>query len=331
MTLLPIRQPEPNKSPPILKRSWTVTLRRFLIMLGVALVIILAITVWFFPSNDDFQAENPFWNGTREMSSDFSISPLATLADLPSLPSDSTIILVPYLDFNPDELEGLYNFVTQGGTLVLADDYGYGNRVLEHMELEIRFSGETILDPLFCYKNKWLPRISSFTPSSLTSDTDSLILNHATCLINAESEDVLARSSSFSFLDLNANEVRDEAEPTGPLPVISRHNLSNGQLILISDPSLFINSMDTIEGNYALVQNIAATTTSRLLIDQSHLPPSNLDRTKSLLAATRSFLSNPAGALGLSVVVLTIVLMPVWLKKERNKESLKGGDIDYTE
>lgn len=289
-------------------------LRKFLMIFSIALVIILLIVVWFFPSNDDFRVENPFWNGSKNVSSTFQASPLATLSGLPSSPEGSTLILIPYLDFTTAELEELYTFVAQGGTLVLADDYGFGNQILEYLGLKARFSGQALLDPLFNYKNKWFPRISHLTTSSITSNTESLILNHATSLTDVETDDVLAFSSSFSFLDLNANQVWDEDEPTGPLPVISHDSLGSGQLILISDPSIFINSMVTMEGNYDFVQNIAAITTSRLLIDQSHLPPSNLDQTKNLLANIRGFLGTPVGTLGLVIVALTIMLMPIWRK-----------------
>ena len=292
-------------------------LRRFVVILIIALVLILAIMVWFFPSDEDFRAENPFWNGTKDISSVIPASPLASLSDLPPSPQGATLILIPYLDFTPAELEELNSFVTQGGTLVLADDYGFGNQILEYLGLRARFSGEILLDPLCCYKNKWFPRISHLTPSSVTSNTESLILNHATCLNNVETDDVLALSSSFSFLDLNGNQMGDKDEPTGPLPVISQHTLGNGQLILISDPSIFINSMETIESNYDFIQNLAAITTSRLLIDQSHLPPSNLHQTKHLLADTRGWLSTPAGTLGLVIVALTITLMPIWHRRRR--------------
>jgi len=294
-----------------------VKLRRFLVILTIALVIILVIVVWFFPSNEDFRAENPFWNGTRDISSITPASPLTSLFELPSSPQGATLILIPYLDFTPAELEELNSFVTRGGTLVLADDYGFGNQVLEYLGLKSRFSGQAIFDPLFNYKNKWFPRISHLISNSVTSNTESLVFNHATCLIDVETKNVLAQSSSFSFLDLNGNEEWDEDEPTGPLPVISCHNLDSGQIILISDPSIFINSMETMESNYDFIQNIVSSTTSRLLIDQSHLPPSNLHQTKNLLAYIHGWLITRVGTLSVVILALTITLMPIWQRRRQ--------------
>ena len=292
-------------------------LRRFLAILTISLVIIMAVVVWFFPPDEDFRVENPFWNGTKDISSSIPVSPLASLSGLPSSPQGATLILIPYLDFTPAELDEIHSFVTQGGTLVLADDYGFGNQILEYLGLKARFSGHVLLDPLSNYKNKWFPQVPHIIPSPLTSGTESLILNHATCLLDVETDDALVLSSVFSFLDLNDNESWDEDEPTGPLPIISHHNVGDGRIILISDPSLFINSMENLASNQTLIQNIAAVTTSELLIDQSHLPPSNLLQTKNLLAAIRNSLTTPVGTVSLVILALTITLIPIWHKKKR--------------
>ena len=294
------------------------TLRRFTAILTIALIIILAIAIWFFPPDDDFRTGNPFWNGTKEISANYPISPLKSLSNLPSLPLGSTLILIPYLQSTPAELEALNSFVTRGGTLILADDYGYGNQILEYLGLKTRFSGQPLLDPLANYKNKWFPQISHIKSSPFTSDIDKLVFNHATCLTNVEAANVLAQSSLFSFLDLNGDQTWQESEPTGSLPVISLHNLGSGQIILVADPSLFINSMETMEGNDSFLQNIAAITASELLIDQSHLPPSNLHQTKNLLAQIRDSLTSPLGTLGLVMLALTITLMPLWHERRRH-------------
>ena len=295
-----------------------VNLRRFLVMLTIALVIILTVVMWFSPTNDDFRTDNPSWNGAKSVSSSYPVSPLESLSNLPLSPKGSTLILIPYLQSSSTELEALNSFITQGGTLILADDYGYGNQVLEYMGLKARFSGQPLLDPLANYKNKWFPRISHLKSSSFTNNIENLVFNHATCLTDVEATDILALSSSFSFLDLNGNQVWEENEPTGPLPVISQHNLGSGQIILISDPSIFINSMETLASNHNFMQNIAALTPSNLLIDQSHLPPSNLHQTKNLLARIHGFFITSLGTLGLVILALTITLMPLWHERRRD-------------
>jgi len=290
-------------------------LRKFLLILTIVLVIILGVVIWIFPSNEDFRAENPFWNGISEAVSSYQISPLESLSELPPSPEGASLILIPYQSLQSAELEVLQKFVTQGGTLFLADDYGYGNQVLEYLGLRARFSGQTLLDPLHNYKNGWFPRIDRFKSHPLTSNTESLVFNHATCLTNVGGGDALALSSPFSFLDLNGNQTGDKDEPVGPLPVISQHNLDRGQIILIADPSIFVNSMQTIGSNGGFIQGMADITAASLFIDQSHLPPSNLHHTKHLLAYIHGALRTPLGSVGVVILALVITLIPVWYRK----------------
>ncbi len=296
-------------------------LRRFLTLITVALIILLIVAIWFFPSNEDFRVENPFWNGSRDITASYPTKPLESLSDLPATSQGTTLILIPYLNCTPAELEQLNRFVRRGGRLILADDYGHGNQVLEYLGLEARFTRQTLLDPLSNYKTKQFPKIIHLENSPLTSGSESLVFNHATSLANVATASTLALSSSFSFLDLNGNGTWQDDEPTGPLPVISHHQLGSGQVILIADPSLFINSMEAIEDNDSLMQNIAATTDS-LYIDQSHLPLSELHQTKNLLTQIRGLLATPLGASGLIILVLILVLKPIWHKnKEGSQET----------
>jgi hypothetical protein len=295
-----------------------VGIRSFLALITAALVVLLVLGIWFYPVNSDFLADNPLWNGLEDITSDYHIQTLDSLADLSSLPPGATLIVIPYLDFNTVEMEQLHRFTSQGGRLILADDYGYGNRVLEYLGLSPRFAGDALLDPLVNYKNKQFPRITRLQPDVLTEHTDNLVFNHATGLANVAGAEVLALSSPFSFLDANGNGVPEDNEPSGPLPVISRQPLGDGQVILISDPSLFINGMDIFEGNATLIQNIAATTDT-LYIDQSHLTQSELHRTRDWLEKARRLASTPAGTAGLVIIAITASLIPLWhQKKEEN-------------
>ena len=303
-------------------------LRKFLSMLTIILILLLVLLVWFLPSDEDFRTENPFWNGAKGMSTNHLASPLASLSDLPSSPQGTKLILIPYLEFTMDELETLSSFVTQGGTLILADDYGYGNQILEHLGLQARFSGQELLDPLVHHKNQRFPRIPRIKTDPLTSNIENLTFNHATCLVNVKTADVLALSSLFSFLDLNGDQAPDKGEPNGPLPVISRHNMGSGQIILIADPSIFLNSMEKMEGNNTLITNIAATSVKSLFLDQSHLPPSDLHQAKHLLAQIRSLLTTPAVTLGLVLLVLIITLKPIWQKQDTIRH-MKGDNNDH--
>lgn len=289
---------------------------KFLALLTCIFIIILMTVIWYFPENDDFGAGNPFWNGIQEMMASGELQPLSSLGGLPSDPHGATLIIIPYIQMTDAELDRLHRFASRGGRLIIADDYGYGNDILERIELNVRFSGQVLLDPLIYYSNKYFPVIYHLEPDPLTAGTDSLVLNHATGLINVGTPNILAMSSSFSFLDLNDNGTLDNDEINGPLPVVSRHNINDGEVLLISDPSLFINVMRPIEGNNRFIQNITGTG-GTVYIDQSHLPASDLSRSRNTLKQAREFLSNPAAAAVVAAAVVVISLAPVWPGKKK--------------
>ena len=290
-------------------------IKKFLVILAAGTILVVVIAAWFLPLDEDFRVENPFWNGSKNLSASYPVQSLESFAELPLSPRGTTLILVPYLNLTSVELEQLNSFISEGGRLILADDYGHGNQILEYLGLEVRFSGEVLVDPLINYKTKDFPKIIHFKSDLLTINTESLVLNHATCLVNTKDNSVIALSSSFSFLDRNENGTYEDDELSGPLPVICYKTLGDGQVVLVADPSLFINSMNAIDENEGFIQNIADTTTS-LYIDQSHLPPSDLHQTKILLARGRGYLANPLMTAGLVALVVIITLEPVWYKRK---------------
>jgi len=265
--------------------------RRFLSILALAIIVLLAIVIWFYPSSEDFRVENPFWNGAKAFAARFDASTLRS------------------------------SYVSGGGTLILADDYGYGNEVLDYLGLDARFVGEPLLDPLFNYKNGWFPRVTGFTPSPMTEDVESVILNHATSLETGSGFEVIAQTSKSSFLDLNGNLKWDEEEPTGPLPISARISVGEGMVILLADPSIVLNSMRGLEDNERFARNLLESRSPEpeILLDQSHLPEASLDEAKGRLRVARDALSNPLGIMGLVAAVLTVTLMPIWRRRKGGK------------
>jgi hypothetical protein len=300
-----------------------VGLKKFLAILAAGAILLIVLAAWFLPLDEDFRVENPLWNGFKNLSTNYPVQSLDSFASLPFSPRGTTFILVPYLSLTPAELEQLNGYISQGGRLILADDYGHGNQILEYLGLAVRFSGDVLLDPLANYKNnRYLPEIIHLRPNPLTTNTESLGFNHATSLVNTDNASVIALSSSFSFLDTNDNGSYDDDEPTGPFPVIYRANVGSGQVVMIADPSLFINSMNEIDENEDFIQNIAATTGS-LYLDQSHLPPSDLHRTKNLLARVREYLASPLVTAGLVALAVAITLKPIWYRSRERPENIR--------
>lgn len=292
---------------------------KFLLVLTSIILVLLAIVIWFYPSSEDFRDENPFWNGLKTFTNQFDASPISSFDDLPSAKEENALVVIPQLKFTEPEMETLQNFLKRGGTILIMDDFGYGNDILDYLELDIRFTQYPLLDPLFNYKNKWFPEITDFASAYETENVESIVLNHATSLSNVTEDDAIAWSSRFSYLDLNDNSTwdEDEEEPKGPLPVAAALEVDEGCLVLIADPSMMINSMEGTGDNYSFIQNVIKIKDQNpeILVDQSHLPEANLDEAKATLATIRNRLSSPLGISVILMAALTLTLSPLWRTK----------------
>ncbi len=290
--------------------------RKLWLMIALPIMVALALLIWFYPTNSDFGKENPGWNGAEDFATEFEVLPLSSLNSLPSAAQETTLMVIPYLEFGDADLEKLEQYLSDGGRLLLLDDYGFGNEVLEWLGLGARFTGSQLLDPLFNYKNKNLPKIIDFTPDPATNGVESIVFNHATSLENIPSGQIIAQSSHFSFLDENQNGEWDDGEPKGSLPIIANFKIGKGELVLISDPSILINSMLGMEGNQQFLENIIQ---GQIFLDQSHLPEVPLDEAKAALRISRNVLATIGATLALIVLLLVFTLKPIWYKGGQNE------------
>lgn len=293
------------------------TIRKLSLMITF-MAVMLAVLIWCYPTNSDFKSENPSWNGARDLLDDFRVSPLSSLDVLSAAPQESTLLVIPYMEFTTTDLETLENYVNSGGKLVVLDDYGFGNHILEHLKIETRFTGNQLLGTLFNYKNENFPKIVNFVSEPATSGIENLVSNHATSLENVPQDNIIAWSSYFSFLDENQNGGYDEGEPEGPFPVIANFQIGKGELVLVSDPSILINSMLEMGDNRQFLENIAQ---GQIFLDQAHLPEVPLDEAKGKLKIARNVLATVWGTLALIILVLALTLKPIWnMRKLKQRE-----------
>ncbi len=291
-------------------------------VLFIVVVIMLAISllcIWFYPSIQDFMASNNMWNGIKNFSSEFHADTISSLGELPDLPEKTVIVAIPYLDYTEQDLSKLKQFVEGGGHLLLMDDYGYGNRLLAYLGVGIRFSNKPLLDPLFCYKNQWMPRITDFSPPIKETGIHVVMLNHATVLTDVMASQVMAWSSSTSFLDVDDNGSWDQGEPKGPFPIAAEFRFGKGTVDIVSDPSIMINSVAGRDDNYRFISYLTSHRgkAEAILVDGAHLPKAPLDISKTRLIEVHRVLSSPYGVLGILALVFWVV----------SRYTLKKGEI----
>jgi len=288
----------------------------------LTLIIVLATSlasIWFYPSRQEFMEGNPLWDGIQDYLRDSGAKNIDTLVDLPVLYSKSVLIAIPYLDYQPEEMQPIKQFINEGGTLILMDDFGFSNRLLEYLGITIQIDHRLLLDPLFCYKNQNLPLITDFSASVKEAGVTNLIFNHASVLNSVEKKDALAWSSSASFLDTNNNGLLDKNEPQGPFTVAAVKKINKGTVYIISDTSLVLNSMIEKNDNRAFLNYFfnPKGQPEVLLIDRSHLPKSNLDVSKIKIASVRMFFSNPYILIGVCALVFMLIIRYIYSKREK--------------
>jgi hypothetical protein len=279
---------------------------RFIVLIGLsASIVALVGLTWVYPSVDDLFVGNPFWNGLSEMYVAVQPVRVGNLTELSGVvvdDSNSTLLFLgPSRGFESSEVGIVRSYLAGGGTVVLADDFGTGNELLEGLGLNVRFSGQLMQDPLFKDRAALMPVLFNFTVPIRAMNVSSIELNYPTVLTGTGGVKVLAWSTYFSYLsdDVSAPKL---TSTYGPFPIIASVKVGAGTLILISDSSVFINGMYGLGDNAALLNGLVR---GIVVIDESHSIPSTLTIIQGMLATVYAFLSQTEIKYGL--VALCVV------------------------
>jgi len=258
-------------------------------VLLVALVAatLLGVLVAASTSSAAFGLYNPGWEGTSE---------LRTVADEAGTETtvarnvseyrgagDGTVavVLAPDRSYSERDLAAIRGFLARGGTLVVAEDVGGGgNELLGGVGATARVNGTLLRDERHNYRSPAMPVARNVTDNeTLTRGVERLTLNYGSVVEPGDGNTtVLVRSSGFAYLDTNGNGELDDDERLASRPVATVERVGQGRVVVVSDPSVFINTMLERSGNRRFARNLVASE-DRLLLDFSHtadLPPLSL-------------------------------------------------------
>ena len=262
-------------------------------VLGALLGVLTAILVlYLMPPTDDFHPENPYWNGLSKLTTLIQIKPIKNIKRLHKYdPQEVALMIVgPSKHFNMPEIKQIKTFLLEGGLMILADDFGTANDVLKGLNLTLRLSGLPLADSFQGEKISYMPRAKIHL-----NDLDEIILNYATIIEVTEksSKDLyrLAFSTPLSFLDSDLDKFKDPEERRGPFTVAIKISYGNGTLILISDSSLFINSMINMGDNLRFLRHLLSD--RLVLLDTSHWEISTITMIKRQLSKSLEVLQTP--------------------------------------
>ena len=305
------------------KRLYQVT-----ILVGcVGFLLFLSLASPMIHDSADFGMFNSGWNGCSDLTlqtyqtgkllptftyNKTTLTPTQkSLTTVQSPPTNTSILIIgPRAPFTSSEIEYMKSFLYHGGLLFLADDFGTSNTLLRGINATSRFSHQLLLDLSF-EKNASFVTIFTIMNHThpLTIDVSGMLLNFPSSLITTKNTTILAQSSRVSWLDINMNGKDDTKEPNGPFTVYAVESYGDGEIILCSGPSLFINSMKEYLNNPQVVNNLltyALANRSTIIIDEGHR---TVDFNYQVGYVFPSLLSDP---LKISILLLAVILFLIF-------------------
>jgi len=240
---------------------------------GLSVILMLSIA-YAWPVQDTYHPRNLGWNGCSKIASFAENMKLLLSYDRP-LPTELSLLAIigPSVEFSRRESSNIRSFLKYGGTVLLADDFGTGNSLLEALEVPAKFSKKPLADLLYYEKEPSFPLIIDFAQSQVTVNVSAIVLNHPTYIEIRDSNFVarLALSSMFSFIDLNRDNRPEPNATIDSYPVLASASIGEGLLVLVSDPSMFMNEMIDLNDNMQLFRNLLEMGHDSLFLEVAHL------------------------------------------------------------
>lgn len=239
---------------------------------GLILVVALFLIIVQLSANDmEFSRDNPGWNGTSSFFSDLDRHHTLEAADSTTLagqPKNSTLLIIaPKRHPTALELTAYRTFLQEGNRIVLIDDFGTGNEILNGIGSKIRIIPGNLssLDRRYADPGSVVAyRVTEENEFPLPRD---VALNHPASL---DGGSPLILTSVLSWVDANGDRRLNSGEEMGTFPVMVTETIGPGEVIVLSDPSIFINSMYhqvENENNRLLIRSLVSSE-GPVLIDQ---------------------------------------------------------------
>ncbi len=260
------------------------TVRRFVVYISiisvVALLFALSMLAPLVTTDADFSIYNTGWNGCSSLA----VKTYRTGSFVPNLelaggeeievvqrgltsydvdPSTTSLVFIgPDKTMGEDDADFVHSFLENGGKVLIADDFGTGNTLLQLLNTSSSFRNTPLMDLSF-EKSPNFPVIYDLAPDPLTDGVDMLMLNHPTTLSLDPEATALVNSSAASWI---------EGGTPRKHPILSIERYGDGELILLSDPSVLINSMLDKRDNSIFVDNLLGYLSherERIIFDES--------------------------------------------------------------
>ena len=256
--------------------------------LVVIMILVLAVsalaTIINLPSNTSY---SPFNNG------DMGYSKLITLLDAEVISSVQDIkpsnydyvVIIPFQkhSINTSMYRVIRELILNGVIIIIMDEHGYSNRLLNELGLNITITTQPILDEVNKVGNRFYPlirvvfpylnkamNITTYKPRYMILSTD--VINNS----------VIGYTSNYAYVDLDNNGYYSLNESMNQYIVVYGRKVGNGAIIIIPDLDIGTNALINEADNTEFFKVIASGRRTYFYIGNLQL--SFLDRIKYVLA-----------------------------------------------
>ena len=278
-----------------------------IVLYALALTVGLGLVVAASTSGAAFGVYNLEWDGTSDVRgladqhTDSQVLLDTNAYERGDANGTVAVVLSPIEPYGTTDTRRVRAFVNNGGTLVVADDFGpHSNALLGDVGASSRFDGAQLRDERHYYRAPSLPVATNVTETRYTTGVTQLTLNKGTA-IDPGNATVVATTSEFGYLDRNGTGNLSSDDELGTYPVVTVESVGDGQVISVGDPSLFINAMLSQPDNAAFATALFETH-DRALLDYSHAGEQPPLAAASLILQSSTALQLSVGALGIGAV-----------------------------
>lgn len=281
---------------------------------AVLLAALFVLVMHLSANNLEFSHYNTDWNGTSSFYSDLDRHRLMEISDpgqLAGHPRNTTLMIIaPYRHPTQGELAAYDAFLEEGNTIFLADDFGTGSEILAGIGSRVSILPGNLSSLDRRYRDPYSVvayRSIGESPVSLPED---IALNRPASLKGGTP---FMLTSVMSWIDINGDGRLNPGEEMGTFPVMAGDSIGPGLVIVLSDPSIFINSMysQAENGNNRELIKSIINHDGPLLIDQMNSRTADASGFSEILHVIRNTIT-----IEISIVCL-LMLGTAWAWKKK--------------
>ncbi|NMB78204.1 MAG: DUF4350 domain-containing protein [Methanomicrobiales archaeon] len=265
-------------------------------------------------NNMEFSRYNAGWNGTSSFFFDLDRHQTIDIrkpGELAGYPGNTTLLIIaPHRAPTTEELAAYSAFLKDGNTIFLADDFGTGNAILAGIGSRITILPGNLSSLDRAYPDPYSVIVYRATEDGPVPLPVSLALNRPAPLEGGSS---LMLSSVMSWVDLNGDKRLNLGEGMGTFPVMTTETVGSGRIIVLSDPSIFINSMysQAENANNREFLKTFASPKGPLLIDQMNSRSADANGFSGILHVLRNTISIEL------IIIGALLLGTAWAWKKK--------------